>query len=162
MRIRWSVLGLALIPLLAVSSYAKHATLTLPLPQQIMAAKTVYIDNQSGYAIIGDQAYEAIKKWDRYEVVNSRDKADLVLLFSSKQFSGGSTTTGTVNNYGVVTATTTSDSWGATYVTVLDPKSGTTLWSDGHSWGNRWSKSATIILIKELQDRVKKQEEGKN
>jgi hypothetical protein len=48
---------------------------------------------------------------------------------------------------------------GTTYVTVLDPKNGTTLWSDAHPWG---FKSATRGLVKELRDRVKDQEEGKN
>jgi hypothetical protein len=36
-----------------VLGHTKHA----PLPEQILQAKTVYIDNQSGLATLGDRAY---------------------------------------------------------------------------------------------------------
>jgi len=48
---------------------------------------------------------------------------------------------------------------GTTYITLLDPKSGSSLWSDSRAWG-AW-KSATRGIIKELRDRVKNQEQGK-
>jgi hypothetical protein len=38
----------------------------LPLPPQIGLAKTVYIDNQSGFAKMGDRAYEQVTKWGRW------------------------------------------------------------------------------------------------
>jgi hypothetical protein len=36
--------------------YAANA----PLPEQILQAKTVYIDNQSGFATLGDRAYDEL------------------------------------------------------------------------------------------------------
>jgi hypothetical protein len=189
MRLRQSVLVATTALVLVASGYAKHEK--LPIPQQIMTAKTVYIDNRSGYADLGDRAYDEIKKWGRYQVVDSPEKADLVFLFSAKEYIGGyatnsyHNTTGTVNyagttnsqTYGSNTYGTTNGSGsvnaqtygsstsraiveGTTYVTVLDPKNGTALWSDAHAWGR--FKSATRGLVKELRDRVKNQEDGKN
>jgi len=34
-----------------------------PLPASVMAAKTVYIDNQTSEAAITDRAYDALTKW---------------------------------------------------------------------------------------------------
>ena len=163
----------------------------MPLPQQILTAKTVYIDNRSGLADLGDKAYDEMKKWGRYQIVDSPEKADMVLLLSAKEYIGGYATntyyntTGTVDysgttnsqTYGSNTYGTTSGSGnvnthtygsstsraiveGTTYVTLLDPKSGTALWADARAWGPWW-KSATRGLVKELRDRVKDQEKGK-
>ena len=38
----------------------------LPLPPQIVAAKTVYIDNQSGITKLGDRCYTEIQKWGSF------------------------------------------------------------------------------------------------
>jgi hypothetical protein len=188
MRLRQSVLLAATALVLAAPGYAKHEK--LPLPQQIMTAKTIYIDNRSGLSEVGDKAYDEIKKWGRYQVVDSPEKADIVFLLSAQEYIGGYTTntyhntTGTVNYSGTTNSQTSgSNTYGATngsasvnaqtygsstsraivkgttYVTLLDPKNGTTLWSDAHAWG---LKSATRGLVKELRDRVKDQEERKN
>lgn len=44
---------------LSTSAKDKH----LPLAPQLMSAKTVYIDNRSGQAAIGDGAYQEITNW---------------------------------------------------------------------------------------------------
>jgi hypothetical protein len=55
-----STVALALI-LFVSPIYAKdkHA----PLTASVIAAKTVYIDNQTGHSQITDRAYEALDKW---------------------------------------------------------------------------------------------------
>ena len=73
---------LALALVLVVSPiYAKdkHA----PLPASVMAAKTVYIDNQTGHAEITDRAYEELTKWGRFKIVKDAKDADLVLQFTA-------------------------------------------------------------------------------
>ena len=146
--------------------FAKHEK--MPLPQQVITAKTAYIDNQSGRADLGDKAYDEMKKWGRYQLVDSPDKADLVLLLSAKEYVGGYTsstyrnTTGSVDNNGNVNAQTYGSGsssaviTGTTFITLVDRASGASLWSDAKPWG-KW-KSATRGLIKELRDRVKDQE----
>jgi hypothetical protein len=148
--------------------FAKHEK--MPLPQRVMTAKTAYIDNQSGHADLGDKAYDEMKKWGRYQIVDSADKADIILLLSAKEYVGGytsstsQTTTGRVDDNGNVNAQTngSGDSQavvtGTTFITLIDGKSGASLWADAKPWG-RW-KSATRGLVKELRDRVKDQEAG--
>jgi hypothetical protein len=54
-----------------------------PLPASILAAKSVYIDNQTGYSQISDKAYEALTKWGRYTIAKDKKDADLVLQFTA-------------------------------------------------------------------------------
>jgi cytochrome c5 len=158
--------GIATTLLLLASSYAKHEK--MPLPQQVMTAKTIYIDNRSGIADLGDKAYDELRKWGRFQIVDSAEKADVVLLLSAKAYISGYSsnsyhnTSGSVDSSGNVTAQTygngnTSAIYSATtYVTIVDPKAGAPLWSDARAWG-RW-KSATRGLVKELRDRMDQQE----
>jgi hypothetical protein len=57
----------------------KHA----PLPASVIAAKTVYIDNQTGDAEITDRAYDALSKWGRFKILKDAKVADLVLRFTA-------------------------------------------------------------------------------
>ncbi len=62
-----------------------------PLPAEIKAAKTVYLDNESGMAIVLDYAYRELKKWNRFEITDSPNKADLVLVFTATDERSSST-----------------------------------------------------------------------
>jgi len=53
-----------------------------PLPASVIAAKTVYIDNQTGDAQITDRAYDALSKWGRFKILKDAKDADLVLRFT--------------------------------------------------------------------------------
>jgi hypothetical protein len=53
-----------------------------PLPDKVVAARTVMLVNQSGTARFGDDLYHQIKAWNRWQVVTDRGKADLVLVLS--------------------------------------------------------------------------------
>ncbi len=55
----------------------------LPLPATVLAAKTVFIDNQTGMAKLGDRAYEELKKWGRFQIVSDRKQADLIFLLTA-------------------------------------------------------------------------------
>ncbi len=166
MKVRQLMIRIAMILLLVASSQAKHEK--MPLPQPVMTARTIYIDNRSGVADLGDKAYDELRKWGRFQIVDSAEKADVVLLLSAKEYvSGYSTgtyrnTSGSVDSYGNINAQTYGNGSshaiysGTTYVTILDPKGGAALWSDARPWG-RW-KSATRGLVKELRERMEKQE----
>ena len=75
-----NAVALALV-LIVYPLYAKdnHA----PLPASVMAAKTVYIDNQTSEAAITDRAYDALTKWGRFKIVKNAKDADLVLRFTA-------------------------------------------------------------------------------
>ena len=57
----------------------KHA----PLPASVIAAKTVFIDNQTGHAEITDRAFDALSKWGRFKILQNAKDADLVLRFTA-------------------------------------------------------------------------------
>lgn len=166
-----ALLASALCP--SVLGHTKHA----PLPEQILQAKAAYIDNQTGFAELGDRAYDEVSKWGRFKIVKSAKDADVVFLLSAQEYAAGyrtsttGTSQGTMDDTGNValshdsTSHTTAQMSGITFLTVLDPKSGKTLWSDAKSWGRgitwmglNFGKSATRSLVKELRERVEEQE----
>ncbi|HTC63616.1 MAG TPA: hypothetical protein VK709_12295 [Candidatus Saccharimonadales bacterium] len=73
-----AVIAIALIvpPILAKDMHA-------PLPASVIAAKTVYIDNQTGHAEITDRAYDALSKWGRFKILMNAKDADLILRFTA-------------------------------------------------------------------------------
>jgi hypothetical protein len=87
MGVRKLFFGIASTALLLASAYAKHEK--MPLPQKLMIAKTVYIDNQSGFADLGDKCYDELRKWGRFQIVGSAEKADVVLLLSANEYVSG-------------------------------------------------------------------------
>ena len=67
----------------------------LPLPATVLAAKTVFIDNQTGMAKLGDRAYEELKKWGRFSnKLTDRKHADLIFQLTAQERDGGYVTTG--------------------------------------------------------------------
>ncbi len=166
------LLILVMCGVVSATSFAKPQK-HLPLPPAILSAKTVYIDNQSGIAKIGDRAYEQITKWGRWQVVSDRHKADLILLLSAREYNGGyvtsgGQTSGTIDDNGNINATTQPTytrrvSVNYTYVTVIDPNTGDSLWSDTKRWGNLYNgfHSASKGLVDELMKRIKEEESKK-
>lgn len=71
---RWLV-GL----LLAACAFAQDSF--APLPAKITSAKSVYISNLTDNPQVADAAYSELKKWGRFEVVDSPEKADLIFKF---------------------------------------------------------------------------------
>ncbi len=166
---------LSAVCILSFSSSGLAKTKHAPLPLQILQAKTVYIDNQSGLAYIGDRAYDEVSKWGRFKIVNSAKDADVVFLLSAAEYVSGyrtdtdSTTRGTVDDSGNVqlntdsTARTRAQTSGVTFLTVLNPKNGAALWSNQKTWGSglvglAFARSATRSLLKELRKRIEEQE----
>jgi hypothetical protein len=134
--------------LLSVTAFAGKK---LPLSAKVTTAKTVYIENRSGYASIGDKAFDELSKWGRFKIVSEKKDADLIVLLTSRTEEGGSTATS--NTVGNTTVTNISDgSVSVTELSLIDPSTGDVLFSDSRPWGK--FKSATVGIIKELRKRV--------
>jgi hypothetical protein len=137
--------------------YRKTSTLH---SQLVLSAKTVYIDNQSGYSQVADRAYDELTKWGRFKVVDSPTKADLVLRFTADTTPGSVGRTSTYDSksntwkYGTVRTGGDID----VHFWVLDPTSGDTLWSASKSKAFR---SQSRGDIKELKSRIDEQEKLK-
>jgi hypothetical protein len=58
----------------------KHA----PLPDRVVTAKTVFLQNDSGEQNLTDQVYREIERWGRWKVVTDRAEADIVISVDRK------------------------------------------------------------------------------
>ncbi len=154
------------------------ATLVVPTPAQgqkhsklsskILSAKSIYFDDRTGVAAVGDKAMGQLKKWGRFQIVQDRRQADLIILLSADPYKGGyiilsGGQTGTVDKNGNIDVDPVPNfnrlaPVRYAYLTVIDPKTGENLWSDSHRWGGLLTgfNSVGERLIKELERQSKK------
>jgi hypothetical protein len=131
------------------------------LPSKVLSARTVYVDNQTNDAELLNDALIGLTKWGRYEIVDSAQKADLVLrLFGSSmvKFVPGGDAATTYNPKPVSEKSVAGEELappGCTRITVVEPKSGTILWSDVRKTSSPQEKSK---LLEGLHDAVDQQE----
>ena len=160
MRIHITLVGfLLLCAVMAVAAKKIYA----PLPDKVVAAKTVFFINESGTARFGDDLYRQIKAWNRWDVVTDRGKADLILVLSPSDTVPVVITT--------VSATASGESASATRMTaagnmqtqhwhlyVMDAKTGENLWrADASMGGKLWRSWGSIAksLLSDIQQRLK-------
>lgn len=99
-----------------------------PLPEKLVNAKTVYLDNRT-YAEVGDKVYDELQKWGRFQL--SADPKDADLIFQL-----------------------TSDAEGqVTHLTVIDPTNRVAIYALSRDWGR--FKSASRELVRDLKKRMK-------
>jgi hypothetical protein len=154
------------------------ASLTLPMSVQaqkqlaqsprILSAKSVYFDDRTGADAVAKRALSEIKKWGRFQIVQGRKPADLILLLSADPYKGGyiimsGGQTGTVDVHGKIDVDPIPNynkqaPVRYAYLTVIDPKTGENLWSDSHPWGGLLTgfNSVGARLVKELEEQTKK------
>lgn len=73
-----------IVPLIAPNlALAKR---TPSLPAAVLAARSIYIDNQTNDAGLQNNAYMALAKWGRFQVADSPQKADIVLRLTGSSY----------------------------------------------------------------------------
>jgi hypothetical protein len=134
----------------------------------ILSAKTVYFDNRTGDDSVGTVAVAQLKKWGRFQVVHEKHKADLILLLSADRYHGGyiilaSGQTGTVDADGhiqedVIPNYNRLAPVRDAYLTVIDPTTGKSLWTDSHVWGGLLTgkNSVGARLVQKLQRQIER------
>jgi hypothetical protein len=120
------------------------------LPASVVSAKTVYVDNQTTSAELLNTAYTELSKWGRLQVVDTPQKADIVLRLSNGNYvrfvPGGENApaadpkAGKNNFIGADEAVPP----GSTRISLIDPRSNNSLWSDIRKTDN--AKAATHML----------------
>ena len=148
------------LPLLILTTFLAGPPLAaktkpLPLPPQLMQAKTVYIDNQSHYASVGDQANTELSKWGRLQVVADRKSADLVLKLTARTVKEGRVSNSTsMGGRGVRNTSGSSMEMTSMDVTVAITPHGSKdiLWQD--------TSDDAGHLIKGLRKRIEEQEKS--
>lgn len=71
------LIALCVFPLLAKSEHA-------PLPEEVMAAKTIYLQNKTGTQNILDDAYQQFERWGRFKITGRKSEADLIVVFTHR------------------------------------------------------------------------------
>jgi hypothetical protein len=102
------------------------------LPSKILAAQTVFVDNQTTTAELQNTVYTELSKWGRLQIVDTPQKADIVLRLSNGnavKFVPGGENGQTAGKNSFVSADDAVPP-GSTRVSVIDPKSGESVWSD--------------------------------
>jgi hypothetical protein len=56
----------------------------VPLPDKVISAKSIYLDNQTGDQAVLDTATDEFTKWGRFAIAKSKDDADLDVVFTHK------------------------------------------------------------------------------
>ena len=120
------------------------------LPSKVLSAATVFVDNQTTSAELLNTAYTELSKWGRLQVVDAAQKADIVLRLSTgnsvKFVPGGESAPpadpkiAKQNFVGADEAVPP----GSTRISVIDPKTGNSIWSDIRKTDN--PKAATHLL----------------
>jgi hypothetical protein len=134
---------------------------------RILSAKSVYFENKTGVDAVGSKALAQLKKWGRFKIVQDRKQADLVFMLSADPYKGGyiitGGQTGTVDKNGNINEDPV-PSYNRlapvrdVYLTVIDAKTGDTLWIDSHPWGGLLTgfNTAGERLVKRLENQTKK------
>jgi len=122
--------GAALVLILAAAANAANS----PLPFSILSARTIYIDNQSGFAELSNVAYLELSRWGRFEPAESAAKADLSIVLTGSSYvrvlAANETPTFDAKKVGLRPAELPEAApVGYTRVTLQEVKSGKTLWS---------------------------------
>ncbi|MBS1840853.1 MAG: hypothetical protein JSS69_01955 [Acidobacteria bacterium] len=74
--------GAAIVLIFVAAANAANS----PLPFSILTARTIYIDNQSGFAELTNVAYLELSRWARFEPVESAAKADLTIVLTGSSY----------------------------------------------------------------------------
>lgn len=112
---------------------------TPPLPPKMAQAKTAYLISRTGNDAHREAAYEALKKWGKWEIVSDSEMADLIILINTSAaglLSTGNTAAAATKTY---------------YLHVLDPKNGDALWTTKTNAGRN-----PVADARKLVDNLKK------
>jgi hypothetical protein len=119
------------------------------LPPKVTQAKSVSIVCDAclrGMAAANQAASQGLADWGRFDVLADRRKADLIILFSANPYLG---------DYGVRDGPDTRQVHvDITYMNVIDPRTGESLWGDSRQWGSWFVAKATKDLIVEFREQL--------
>jgi hypothetical protein len=109
----------------------KVLAIPTPLPDAVVHARTVFLVNETGFNELQYSTIFELNKWGRFDLVDSPEKADLILRLDS----GNHVRALPEGQFPSVPTTTADDGGipsGHTRIALLDPKTNALLWSDTH------------------------------
>jgi hypothetical protein len=130
MRLPIFSLFLATLLVLTIHISAKQQMIA-PISGKIMQAKTVFVENHSGYDRARDEFADELGKWNRLHIVYNKTGADLLAIL-------------TVQNI-----------YRTTQIAFVDPATGDKIWTNTMAWSDR---GAIRDLLGDLKQRIEQQE----
>jgi len=128
------------------------------LPQAVVNAHTVFVQNETGFTELEYTTILELNKWGHFELVESREKADLILRLDS-----GTRVRLVPVGEGIPVANSAAAESpvppGYTRISLLQPKTGQVLWSGKHKTDG--SKVKNGHLLDELRETFRDHEKGK-
>lgn len=131
MRLTFLSVFLAAAMVLTMQVSAKQQILA-PIPAKVMQAKTVFVENLSGFDRARDEFADELGKWNRFHIVYDKAGADLVVILTAL------------------------NSQRTTRIAFADPTTGDTIWTNSMAWSDR---GAVRDLLGDLKQRIKLQEQ---
>lgn len=151
-----------------VSPVAAQETGASKVAPKILSARSAYFDDTIGHVAVREKALGRLRKWGRFQIVQDRKQADLIILLSADAYKGGyillaSGQTATIDKNGSIHEDSVPyynrvAPVRYAYLTVIDPTTGESLWNESRRWGGLLTgfNSAGERLVKELEKQVKK------
>jgi hypothetical protein len=118
------------------------------VPDKILRATSVFVDCvcPRGLAVAQPTAVQELQGWGHFQLASNYHEADLVFLFSGNPYLGDYLTRdGPDKRYVQIVST---------IMTVIDAKTGASLWTDSRRWGSWRIRGATKDLIGELREQM--------
>ena len=132
-----------------------------PLPEKVINARTIFYVNDTGSSRFGDNLYQELEKWNRWEVVTDKKNADLILVLSQRDHIEGRIATANAATSGhdtYATGTSAPIKSSVWHIFLIDPTSGETVWVSSHTSGARlWQSWGSVArsLLSDIQKRMK-------
>lgn len=122
--------------------------------QRLAEAKTIFVTCSGGAcdASVQQTAHKTLALWGKYTVVESRENADLILMFSWDNSKDLGEYLGTLPSGGAVFVPIHSTWW---HVQIIDSRDNTRLWDESMEYAGS-PQSTTRFLIHKLKRRVNK------
>ena len=141
----WRTASLLLSALLGLSAVWQVAAGPKTLPDAVVRPRTVFVENETGFAELKYTAVLELNKWNHFELAESREKADLVMRLDN----GSSVHALPEGQFPTPRGTNAIEESAVpkdhTRISLLDPNTGTILWSDVHRTEGGEVKSGHLL-----------------
>jgi hypothetical protein len=136
-------------------SFPASAQKSRYLPSRLLTAKLIYFQDETGFPAVGGDAVRELERWGRFQVVQSRDQAELVFVLSSQDESRTINPEGD-RRFGPDLSFHFRFRPANAYLTVDDAITGERLWSGRHLWGGLLTgfNSAGRRLVHKLRNQI--------
>lgn len=103
-----------------------------PLPEAVVHAHTVFLENETGFNELQYSTIFELNKWGRFDLAESREKADLIMRLDNASHVRVVPEGQFPSSGGANAADDAEIPKGHTRISLLDPKTNAVLWSDSH------------------------------